>query len=69
MTGHVVLWFFIVLALWRLSLLIWPYKKCGSCNATGWKEGLVGARRCGMCKGSPGGAGVVPRFTAKGWFR
>lgn len=51
---------FVIIAaiLWWVSLQIWPEKKCPRCKGTGYRNGLIGVRRCGMCTGS----GLTPRM-------
>lgn len=50
-------------ALWRVSLLLAPYKKCRYCAGSGARGGLLGGfRKCGECSGT----GLVKRIGAGG---
>lgn len=53
----------VAFALWRVSLLLAPYKKCRSCDGTGARGGMLGGfRKCGEC----GSTGLVKRIGAGG---
>jgi len=48
--------------LWRVSLVVWPDKRCSSCQGMGARSGpLHWQRGCGECQGS----GRVRRMGAK----
>lgn len=44
----------VVLGLWMLTCLIWPYKPCPTCKGGGKRRAPVGIswRKCARCKGS-----------------
>lgn len=51
----------VLLVLWRLSLLLAPYKKCRYCTGSGARGGMLGGfRKCGECSGT----GLVKRIGA-----
>jgi hypothetical protein len=51
-----------IAAVWKLSLLFGPEKKCWRCKGQGWRSGLIGGRiTCSQCSGS----GRRPRIGAK----
>ena len=52
----------VVLLLWRVSLLVWPHKRCWHCKGTGAKKGPFAFRKlCTVC----GGQGLRPRAGTK----
>lgn len=51
----------VVFGLWRLSLLVWPDKRCPTCQGRGSRNGPLHWRAgCGECRGT----GRVPRIGA-----
>jgi len=50
--GWIVLGALGLIALWRVSLVIWPEKKCGLCDGKGARGVLGMLRPCGRCHGS-----------------
>ena len=58
----VILGMAVLFFLWRISLAIWPEKRCPSCSGNGSRGGpMRWMRGCGECQGS----GRVPRIGAK----
>jgi len=51
----------VLIGIWYISLLVWPDKRCQSCNGQGSKGPFSLRRRCSPCKGR----GRVSRIGAK----
>lgn len=46
------LWILIIPVIWKISLLLFPEKKCRRCKGSGsWGIGFM-LRECGLCHGS-----------------